>query len=159
MPILSLELSPSRLEDLNDFFKFQTDDIANKMAAFTAKDPSDKRAYLNKYSKFLNDSTINMQTIFADGVIVGSVSKYETDGDAEITYWIDRRHWGKGIATKALGLFLDIESIRPIYGRTAFDNIGSQRVLQKCGFILCGTDKGYANARQAEIQEFIYRLD
>jgi predicted acetyltransferase len=35
-------------------------------------------------------------------------------GGTEITYWIDRNFWGKGIATTALKHFLTIESTRPI---------------------------------------------
>jgi len=79
--------------------------------------------------------------------------------EAEITYWIDRKSWGKGIATKALQKFLSIETIRPVFGRVAFDNFGSQKVLEKCGFKKIGSDRGFANARQAEIEEHIYRLD
>jgi RimJ/RimL family protein N-acetyltransferase len=93
-----------------------------------------------------------------DDTIAGSVSKYEIEGEAEITFWIDNKFWGKGIATKALQDFLTIESTRPVFGRVAFDNFGSQKVLEKSGFIKVGTDKGFANARQTEIEEFIYKL-
>jgi RimJ/RimL family protein N-acetyltransferase len=72
---------------------------------------------------------------------------------------MDRKFWGRGIATKALKAFLSIETNRPIYGRVAFDNLGSQKVLENCGFVRVGTDRGFANARQIEIEEFIYRLD
>ncbi|UAY54308.1 GNAT family N-acetyltransferase [Arachidicoccus terrestris] len=159
MIIPSIQLHPSRQEDLNRFFVFQLDDAAGKMAAFMPKDHTDKAAYMEKYTKLLIDPTINMQTIFIDDNIIGSISKFEMEGHAEITYWIDRKYWGKGIATRALERFLALEKIRPIYGRTAFDNIGSQKVLQHNGFKQIGSDTGYANARQAEIQEFIYRLD
>jgi RimJ/RimL family protein N-acetyltransferase len=81
------------------------------------------------------------------------------EGDAEITYWIDKKFWGQGVATKALKDLLMIEKTRPVFGRVAFDNLGSQKVLENCGFIRIGTDKGFANARQTEIEEFIYRLD
>lgn len=144
--------------DLQLFFIFQLDKEANYLAAFTAKDQTDEAAYLQKFTKLLEDPTINMRTILADNIVAGSIAKYETEGEAEITYWIDKQFWGKGIATKALKHFLNIETTRPIFGRTAFDNIGSQRVLEKCGFVKTGTDKGFANARQAEIEEFIYKL-
>jgi RimJ/RimL family protein N-acetyltransferase len=55
--------------------------------------------------------------------------------------------------------FLNLETARPLFGRVAFDNLGSQKVLENCGFVKIGTDRGFANARQAEIEEFIYRLD
>jgi len=48
--------------------------------------------------------------------------------------------------------------MRPIFGRTAFDNFASQKVLEKNGFVRIGKDKGFANARQAETEEFIYKL-
>jgi RimJ/RimL family protein N-acetyltransferase len=99
-----------------------------------------------------------MQTILVDETIAGSIAKFEMEGDTEITYWIDRNFWGKGIATTALKNFLTIENTRPIFGRVAFDNLGSQKVLEKCGFVNIGTDKGFANARQTEIEEFIYKL-
>ena len=145
-------------EDLNAFFQFQLDNEANYLAAFTAKDPNDKVAYLEKYTKLLTDPTINMRTIKVNNVVVGSVAKYEMHGDAEVTYWIDKNYWGRGIATKALRDLLVIERTRPIYGRTAFDNYGSQKVLEKCGFVKTGTDKGFANARQQVIEEFIFML-
>ena len=30
--------------------------------------------------------------------------------------------------------------------------------LEKCGFVRTGKDKGFANARQKEIEEYIYKL-
>lgn len=145
-------------DDLPALFQFQLDKEANHLAAFTSKDPNDKAAYLKKYTPFLTDPTINMQTIKANNEIVGSVSKFIMDNEAEITYWIDRKYWGQGIATAALNIFLKMEQTRPIRARVAFDNYGSQNVLEKCGFVKVGKDKGFANARQAEIEEYIYKL-
>ncbi|OQP59443.1 GCN5 family acetyltransferase [Niastella vici] len=153
-----ITLRKTEITDLDSFFIFQLDDEANYLAAFTVKDPADKAAYLQKYSKFLNEPTINMQTIIVDNSIAGSIAGFEIEGEAEITYWIDKKHWGKGIATKALTAFLKTENRRPIFARTAFDNFGSQKVLEKCNFVRIGSDKGFANARQAEIEEFIYKL-
>jgi len=145
-------------DDLNAFFQFQLDEEASYLAAFTPKDPNNKTAYIEKYTKFLSDPTITMRTIKVNNEIAGSIAKYEMEGKSEITYWIDKTFWGKGIATAALKKFLTIENTRPLFGRTAFDNLGSQKVLEKCGFIKIGIDKGFANARQAEIEEFIYKL-
>lgn len=158
MHTMQVKLRPTQISDLELFFQFQLDEEAIYLAAFTPKDPANKNAYLEKYAKHLADPTINMQTILADEIIVGSIAKFEMEGDAEITYWIDRDHWGKGIGTAALKLLLAIENTRPIMGRVAFDNIGSQKVLENCGFVMIGKDKGFANARQAEIEEYIYKL-
>ena len=150
-------LRPTKISDFEYLFVFQLDDEAGYLAAFMPKDPSDKNAYLEKYSKLLTNPTVNMHTILVGENIVGSVSKFEMIGDAEITYWIDKKYWGQGIATTALKTFLSIENSRPIFGRVAFDNFGSQKVLEKCGFVKIGADKGFANARRLETEEFIYK--
>jgi RimJ/RimL family protein N-acetyltransferase len=153
-----IKLRRTEVADLDCLFQFQLDKEANNLAAFTPKDPTNKSAYLNKYTKLLNDPAINMQTIIIDNIIVGSIAKFEMEGKTEITYWIDRNFWGQGIATKALKYFIKIETCRPIFGRVAFDNFGSQKVLEKCSFVKIGTDRGFANARDTEIEEFIYKL-
>ncbi len=155
----SIALQPTTTADLESLFVFQLDEEAIHQAAFTPLHPHDKEAYLAKYTRLLSDPSINMHTIRVGGAIVGSIAKFEMEGDAEITYWLDRRFWGQGIASAALRAFLDLETTRPLFGRTAYDNTGSQRVLEKAGFQKTGTDRGFANARQAEIEEFIFRLD
>ncbi|MBB1285274.1 GNAT family N-acetyltransferase [Flavisolibacter sp. BT320] len=159
MQTLPVTLRPTEKTDLVYFFQFQQDKEANHLAAFTAKDPDDEKAYFEKYTRLLQDPTILMQTILVDGTIVGSVSSFTLEGDREITYWIDRKFWGRGVGTTALKTFLAIEKIRPIFGRVAFDNVGSQKVLENCGFKRTGTDKGFANARGTEIEEYIYKLN
>jgi len=156
---INITLTKTTITDLDTLFQFQLDKEAIHLAAFTPKDPSDKTAYIEKYSKLLGDPTVNNQTIWIDGEIVGSIAKFILFGNAEITYWLDRKHWRKGITTQALKMFLAMEKTRPLHGRVAFDNFGSQKVLEKCGFIKIGTDKGFANARQAEIEEYIYKLE
>jgi [ribosomal protein S5]-alanine N-acetyltransferase len=158
MTKITITLSKTTIEDLNVLFQFQRDEKANYLAAFTSKDPNDKTAYIEKHSRFLTDETKNTQTIKANGEIVGSIAAFIIENDAEITYWIDRKFWGKGIATAAVSDFLRIEPRRPLYARVAFDNYGSQKVLEKCGFVTIGRDKGFANARQTEIEEYIYKL-
>jgi [ribosomal protein S5]-alanine N-acetyltransferase len=157
--IPDIKLRQTEIADLDALFEFQLDKEAGYLAAFMPKDPTDKPAYISKYTKLLNDPTVNNQTIILDGVIVGSIAKFVMEGDAEITYWIDRKFWGQGIATKALKELITIEAARPVFGRVAFDNFGSQKVLEKCGFVKIGSDKGFANARQMETEEFIYKLD
>ena len=153
-----INLRQTKIEDLELLFQFQLDKEGQYLAAFTPKDPTDKAAYITKYTKLLRDQTVNNQTILTDNIIVGSIAKFVMDGESEITYWIDRKFWGQGLATKALIEFLAKETNRPVFARVAFDNFGSQKVLENCGFVKVGNDKGFANARQKEIVEFIYKL-
>ena len=153
-----VKLRQTEKSDLEFFFQFQLDEEAGCLAAFMPEDHTNRAAYFEKYTRFLNDPTINMQTILVGEIIAGSMAKFEMEENAEITYWLDKKFWGQGIATTALAEFLTLETTRPILGRVAFDNFGSQKVLEKCGFVKIGTDKGFASARQTEIEEFIYKL-
>lgn len=155
---LDIKLRQTEIEDLHIFFRFQLDEEASYLAAFIPEYPKDKSAYLTKHTGLLSDPTVNYRTITFNNTIVGSIVKFEMEGEADITYWIDKEFWGQGIATKALIDFLSIETKRPIYGRVAFDNFGSQKVLEKSGFVKIAKEKGFANARQTEIAEFIYKL-
>jgi len=154
---LDIKLRPTEISDLDFLFQFQLDK-GGYLAAFMPKDPTDKVAYIAKHTKLLSDPTVNNHTILIDNNIVGSIATFVMEGDTEITYWIDRKFWGQGIATKAIKEFLIIETTRPVLGRVAFDNFGSQKVLEKNGFVKIGSDKGFANARQTEIEEYIYKL-
>ena len=146
-------------EDLPIFFEFQLDQEANYMAAFTAKDPTNLEAFMAHWHRILADETTINQTILFHGHVAGSVSSYEEEGKPEVTYWIGKEYWGKGIATWALAeLLTQHNKTRPIYARVAKDNLGSRRVLEKCGFKIIGESKGFANARGQEIEELILEL-
>lgn len=125
-----ISLRLTTVKDLEEFFQFQLDREGIYLAAFTPKDPTDKIAYIAKYTKHLEDPTITTRTIMVDKQIVGSIAKFVIENDAEITYWIDLTFWGQGIASVALKEFLSIENTRPVFGRVAFDNFGSQKVLK-----------------------------
>lgn len=146
-------------DDLPIFFEHQLDPDANFMAAFTAKDPTNQAAFMAHWHKILADKTNIIQTIVCNGQVVGSVSSYEEEGKPEVTYWLGKEFWGKGIATWALSTFLAQHNpTRPIYARVAKDNPGSRRVLEKCGFTLIGESTGFANARGQAIEELLLEL-
>ena len=146
-------------DDLPIFFQQQLDQEANAMAAFTAKDPTNREAFMEHWRKILANETVILQTILVNGQVAGSVSSYEEEGEPEVTYWLGKEYWGQGIATRALKEFLAQKNpSRPIYARVAKDNLGSRRVLEKCGFKIIGESKGFANARGHEIEELLLEL-
>lgn len=154
-----LRLREIEEDDLEAFFEHEQDPISIEMAAFTADDPSDREAFLDRWTRIFADGNIVGRTILVDDAVVGSILVHNWFGDPEVTYWIDRDHWGKGVATSALAEFLEIVEIRPLYARVAFDNHGSRRVLEKCGFVVTGSERGHANARAEEIEELVLTLD
>jgi RimJ/RimL family protein N-acetyltransferase len=152
-------LRPIDDSDLDALFDQMRDPESVRMAAFTAKDPDDRTAFDLHMVKVRASPDGTMRAVTADGRLVGSIASFVVDGDTEITYWIDRSLWGQGVASRALALFLDTVTVRPLYARAASDNAGSLKVLQKAGFAPVGTEISYANARDAEIEETILRLD
>ena len=128
------------------------------MAAFTAKDPSDRQAFDKHWEKMLADQSITLRTILYDGKVAGSVLCHAWGGEPEISYWLGKEYWGKGIATQALTLFLKELTTRPLTARVAKDNIASIRVLEKNGFERSGEGKWYSNARGKEIDELVWIL-
>jgi RimJ/RimL family protein N-acetyltransferase len=144
--------------DLELFFNLQRDPEANRMAAFTAPDPEDRPAFDAHWRRILADLTVYVRSIERDGAAAGNVLAYESEGIPEVSYWIDRALWGQGVATAALRLFLLEFTKRPVRARAAQDNVGSIRVLEKCGFLRIGEDRGFANARGEEIAEYLFEL-
>jgi ribosomal-protein-alanine N-acetyltransferase len=154
-----LSLRKTILDDLDILFENQLDSEANLMAAFTPENPHDKELYLQKWSAIIQNEAVNMQTILVNEQIAGSVSHFEMFGEVNVSYWIGKPFWGQGVATKALSLFLEKAAERPLFARVAFDNFGSQRVLEKNGFVQISTATGYSNARKEKIEEKIYQLN
>ena len=119
--------------DLETFYEHQLDPEAIRMAAFVCKDPKDKVAFDAHWDKILNSSQNTNRTIVAEGQVAGYISCYPHGENMEVTYWLGREFWGRGLATQALNRMLHLVVDRPILARAATDNIGSIRVLQKCG--------------------------
>ena len=145
--------------DLETFYVHQLDPEAIRMAAFVGRDPKDKTAFDAHWNKILNSSRITQRTIVAGGQVAGYIGCFPHGEDMEVTYWLGREFWGRGLATQALNRMLHLVVDRPIFARTAADNIGSIRVLQKCGFKIIGKNKGFAKGRGEETEEYILRLD
>jgi RimJ/RimL family protein N-acetyltransferase len=77
----------------------------------------------------------------------------------EVTYSFGREFRGRGLATQALNRMLRLIVDRPIFARAGTDNIGSIRVLEKCGFKIVGKNKDFANGRGEDTEECVLRLD
>ncbi len=155
---LDIKLIKTTEEDLQSLFIFQTDEVSNQLAAFTPENPHDKEAYLKKWTGIVNNPGIDMQSIWLGEELVGSVIHFTIEEETNVSYWMNREHWGKGIASRALKAFIAQSDKELLHARVAFDNTRSQKVLENCGFQRIGKERGYANARQAEIEEFIYRF-
>ena len=101
------------------------------MASFDARDLG---PFMAHWARILRDGAATVRTIEFEGHVAGNIVSWEHDGERDVGYWVGREHWGKGVATAALAAFLDELQTRPLHAHVATHNIGSIRVLEKCGF-------------------------
>jgi RimJ/RimL family protein N-acetyltransferase len=135
---MTVSLRPVVEADFAAFYEQQADPEAVRMAAFPAREREDHDAH---WRKSLADPQAMARTIVVDGEVAGHVVSFLRDGagDREVGYWLDRSVWGRGVATAALAAFLVEETRRPLIAGVATHNVGSIRVLEKCGFTVTET--------------------
>jgi RimJ/RimL family protein N-acetyltransferase len=141
--------------DLDVFFENQRDPAATELAAFPARD---KDQFATHWRKIRADRTVVLRTIVADGVVAGNIVSWQQGGQWLVGYWIGREHWGGGVATSALALFVDEVPTRPFYAHVAVTNTGSIRVLEKCGFTRDRAQEANAPAPEDGIEEYVFVL-
>lgn len=141
--------------DLPILYEQQLDPDALAMAAFPSRD---REAFMAHSARIMSDESIIFKAIIFDGQVAGSMVSWVMEGEREVGYWLGKEYWGKGIATQALAQYVAIVKTRPLYAHVARHNIGSRRVLEKCGFQVIGED-AYMNPAGAEVEEFILKLD
>ena len=154
-PPSSLVLRGVTAADIPIFFEHQLDPEANRAAAFPARD---KDAFEAHWTRILTDETAIAMTIVVDGEVVGNIGSFEQGGMPQVGYWLGRRHWGRGIATKALRAFLEHVTTRPLFAYVAKHNIASIRVLEKCGFTVVGDERRGSSAGGDEVEELLLEL-
>ena len=124
--------------DLPVFFEHQQDPEATAMADFPARD---RDAFDTHWARILADDTLTKKTIVVEGQVAGNAVSWPQDGRRLVGYWLGREFWGKGLATRALAELVDELGTRPLHAYVAKTNIGSIRVLEKCGFVRSDEDE------------------
>jgi RimJ/RimL family protein N-acetyltransferase len=145
--------------DLPIFFEHQRDPEGARMAAFT---PRNREAFVAHWTtKVLGAETGIVKTVLVDGKVAGNVMSFEHAGRREVGYWIGREFWGRGVATAALKRFLDYDRTRPLYAGVVTHNVGSIRVLEKCGFSKVEVEEEAAppGSHDDGLEEVLLKLD
>jgi RimJ/RimL family protein N-acetyltransferase len=146
-----VRIRPVEDDDLPIFLAHQDDPIAAAMAAFPTRAPD---VFYEHWATIRADPTNYTRTIVVDDEVVGDIVSWLDHGSRQVGYWIGRDHWGKGFATAALRLMLDEITDRPVTAHIVPANIGSQRVVEKCGFVRVGEE-----VADDGVHELIFRLE
>jgi RimJ/RimL family protein N-acetyltransferase len=135
-------------DDLDVLFEQQREPEAVAMAVFPARE---REAFDAHWRKLLADDTLVVRAIEVDGEVAGNIGSWEQDGLQLVGYWLGREFWGRGLATAALAELARELETRPLHAWVASSNVGSIRVLEKCGFVRVGE-------RTTDIEEYLYEL-
>jgi RimJ/RimL family protein N-acetyltransferase len=141
--------------DIPIFFEHQRDPEATRMALFPARD---RDAFTAHWQKILANDDVTKKTVLFEGEVAGNLLIFDRDGKRLVGYWIGREFWGKGLATRALAELLTEVTVRPLHAYVATTNLGSIRVLEKCGFTLVSRETEFDEALGEEIEEALFVL-
>lgn len=152
----NVRLRAVELADLPVLFSFQQDPEACRMAAVIARTEA---SFREVWEKSLSAPRVVPRVILVDERVVGSISCFQQQGVDSVGYWIDRQHWGRGIASAALALLVREVTRRPLHARAARSNAASIRVLERCGFKVVGYEDSPGTERYLACEEAVLRLD
>jgi RimJ/RimL family protein N-acetyltransferase len=138
-----------RESDVAILFAQQDDPEANEMAAFPARGET---AYREHMARVLATPSSLIWAVVVGDDVVGQVCSWDADGIREVGYWIGREYWGNGYATAAVRQLVEKDPARPMWAEIAEHNIGSQRVVERCGFV-------FVREVREDVLMRIYRLD
>lgn len=145
-------------DDLDAVFEMMRDPQAVAMAAFTQPDPDDRAAFDAWIARVRALPDAVQYVVTERGGFAGTAGVFTRDGDREVTYWIARHAWGRGVATEALRLVVSHEPIRPLFARAAAHNAGSIAVLERNGFTEVSRSRAFAPGVGHEVTELVYAL-
>jgi RimJ/RimL family protein N-acetyltransferase len=145
-------------DDLDAVFEMMRDPAGVEAAAFTAADPDDRDAFDAWIARQRAAPDVECLVVTEDGGFAGTIAAFTIDDDREVSYWIARHAWGRGVATEALRLLLVREAERPLFARVAAHNAASRAVLAKAGFTEVSRDVAFAPGAGREVEEIVLTL-
>ena len=135
LPLFLRKLTPS---DIDDFMKWATDEEVTRWMLWNRYETRQQAELF--FSNVVEKHPWFRGIVLGDEVI-GSISleKGERQHKAELGYVMAKKHWGNGYATcaieQALAIAFEELSITRIQVTVDPMNIGSQRALEKNGFV------------------------
>lgn len=131
-------------EDQNELYRLLNDPRVRKYTSFR----SETSRFPQRISRYFDDSYYSLSSLHFAVVLkeeqqfagLCSFQRWnESAGSASMGYTIFPELWNRGIATEAATMLLefgfDQVGLKLVYATCDPDNLSSQRVLEKCGFI------------------------
>ncbi|MDD7733260.1 MAG: GNAT family N-acetyltransferase [Firmicutes bacterium] len=129
--------------DLDAFFAWASDEEVSKYVTFpTHQTKEDTRRILNLWLRqYEDEDTVRFAIENKDSAeVMGmiDVPRITPEGYPEIGYCSAKKYWGKGYMTEACKAMVDYlfeRGYQKILIRARIENIGSNRVIEKTGFV------------------------
>ena len=157
LPDINIELRPFNLADAARVANLVGDRAVSKWTS-NIPFPYSEQDAIGWITHTTSNSLRMPSAIELDGHLVGCVSYWPHHaGGFEVGYWVGRDFWGKGICTAALMRLMASDAFPiqdDIFAKVMAENIGSQRVLEKCGFSFL--EEGTITKNNREIEAKIY---
>ena len=158
MVVGHIELRDLDDDDLDAVYEMMRDADAVAMASFTADDPDDREAFDAWIARERSTAAVRLHVVTENGGFAGTAATFTVDGDREVTVWIARNAWGRGVATSALRLLVAREPERPLYARVAAHNVAAIAVLEREGFTEASRGPEFAPGLGRDIDEIVFAL-
>ncbi len=156
--VAHIELRDVDEDDVDAIFEMLRDPEAIAMAAFTASDPDDRAAFDAWFARVTSSPDVTYVVVTEDGGFAGTAATFTVGDDREVTYWIARHAWGRGVAGEALHQLVAHEPVRPLFARVAARNAASIAVLRKAGFTEVSRSTAYAPGVGEDVEEIVFTL-
>ncbi|OMO85686.1 hypothetical protein COLO4_21498 [Corchorus olitorius] len=157
-----ISLRRFQLSDVDDFLKWASDDKVTRYLRWnTITSPEDALTYLEKIAI----PQTYRPSICLDDRSIGYVSIKPGSGDdkcrAHLGYAVSAEYWGQGIATIALKMavsdaFKEFPGLVRLEALVEVENMGSQKVMEKVGFLREGLLRKYGFCKGEIRDMFIY---
>ncbi|GJM24557.1 MAG: hypothetical protein DHS20C16_09720 [Phycisphaerae bacterium] len=141
--------------DVPILFAFESDPAWCAMAMVKPRSAAAFNAVWEKIAQGCakGDPVVAQKVIVADGEVCGTIGCRALDGQFAVGYGLGQAFWGRGIASRALGLLLAEVPQRPLHAVAAVTNTASIRVLMKHGFVIEATRASPETERHLACEE------
>ena len=163
---MEFKLRPWHLSDLDSLVHHANNINIAKFMTDQFPHPYSEENGRNFITFATKDDPIHIFAIEVEGKAVGGIGIHPQSDimkrNAELGYWLSEEYWGRGIISAAIPQMIEFAfktyPIDRVYARPFHTNAGSQRVLEKNGFVLEARIIGVIEKFGERLDELIYAV-